>query len=217
MIKRLAQIDYRTQKRRACERGISWLFTFDEWIKWWEDHLGPDWQSKRGKCRGQYVMARFGDLGPYSPENVECILASENSRRANTGENSIRAIVTNQIALGIFMTSGTNQEVADLFGVKIGIVSAIKRRAAYKDATNGLTHPKRKRGLEGDKHPGHKLTDENVKFIRSTSKTARELAAIFKVSRGHIYDIRNNRRRTEGQSIRTRTRIWLTAPYDVTS
>jgi len=35
--------------------------------------LGPDWLEKRGRGKSEYVMARKGDIGPYSPENVECL------------------------------------------------------------------------------------------------------------------------------------------------
>jgi hypothetical protein len=65
-------------KRSAKERHIGFKFTYEEWVAWWETNLGPDWINKRGCKRGQYVMARKGDKGPYAPWNVECVTCSEN-------------------------------------------------------------------------------------------------------------------------------------------
>lgn len=60
------------------KRGIKFQFTYEEWVAWWEKHLGPDWFEKRGPQFNKYVMARYGDKGPYAPWNVKCILAGEN-------------------------------------------------------------------------------------------------------------------------------------------
>jgi hypothetical protein len=68
---------FRVQKRSAIKvRGISWELTFDEWIKVWIDsgHL-----HERGRKRGQYVMARFRDQGPYSASNVKIVTCSQNN------------------------------------------------------------------------------------------------------------------------------------------
>lgn len=57
---------YKQQARQAKHRGIEWQFTFESWMQLWNEsgkfHL-------RGKGTGKYVMARRGDLGPYSPDN----------------------------------------------------------------------------------------------------------------------------------------------------
>jgi hypothetical protein len=51
----------------ANHRKIPFLFTFETWIKMWEDsgklHL-------RGQGKDSYCMARHNDVGPYSPDNV---------------------------------------------------------------------------------------------------------------------------------------------------
>src|ERR1700735_4557071 len=69
---------YKRQVYRAKERNIEFNFSYEEWVKWWENNLGPDWLQKRGIRSGQYCMARFKDKGPYSIENVECITNNEN-------------------------------------------------------------------------------------------------------------------------------------------
>jgi hypothetical protein len=82
---------YRTQKCHALKRKdrngnpIEWLFTFDEWIDLW---LKSGKWHQRGYRRGQYCMARFGDVGPYAPWNVEIKLHSENVGEGRKGRPS---------------------------------------------------------------------------------------------------------------------------------
>jgi hypothetical protein len=56
---------FNNQKCNAKKRGISFEFTFDEWVEWWGDEI-----NSRGCGAGQYVMARISDSGPYHPSNV---------------------------------------------------------------------------------------------------------------------------------------------------
>ena len=76
----------------ARSRGIEFLFTFEEWLKVWEDALGPDWMSKRGVGKGKHVMARFKDEGPYAPGNVEIITHPENVRTRKMSEKFISTV-----------------------------------------------------------------------------------------------------------------------------
>jgi hypothetical protein len=68
---------YLAQRISAKDRGIEWRFSFEEWLKVWTDsgHL-----AERGRGRGRYVMARLGDVGPYSAGNVEIIPYEKNCR-----------------------------------------------------------------------------------------------------------------------------------------
>jgi hypothetical protein len=85
---RRARRAYSTQKSNTLKRKdrngnpIEWLFTFDEWIEIW---LKSGHWHQRGNRRGQYCMARFGDVGPYAPWNVEIKLHSENTIEAQKG------------------------------------------------------------------------------------------------------------------------------------
>lgn len=65
------------QRRNARQRGIEWLLSFDDWWSIWRE--SGHWES-RGIARGQYVMARRGDAGPYSSGNVSIELATKNCR-----------------------------------------------------------------------------------------------------------------------------------------
>lgn len=59
------------------------LFSFEEWVKWWEDNLGPDWLKKRGVLKVNYVMCRKADKGHYHPDNVYCATSSQNMTDSN--------------------------------------------------------------------------------------------------------------------------------------
>jgi hypothetical protein len=70
---------YIVQRSNAAKRNIPWEFTFESWWKIWED--SGKWEQ-RGNRRGQYVMSRHDDYGPYSPENVEIKLIEDNSKES---------------------------------------------------------------------------------------------------------------------------------------
>lgn len=69
---------YVAQRFRALQRGIPWKFTFPSWWALWQ--RSGKW-NERGV--GKYVMARFGDTGPYSPDNVEIVTQAKNIRDAH--------------------------------------------------------------------------------------------------------------------------------------
>lgn len=76
------------QKTSAKNRNIDWQFTFKEWSDWW----GNDIQY-RGCKKGQLVMARKGDTGPYHPNNVikqECGANTAEMRERVKGNGSNR-------------------------------------------------------------------------------------------------------------------------------
>jgi hypothetical protein len=75
---------YHSHRRGAEKRGIDFLFSFDEWWDMWQN--SGHWEE-RGTKNGQYVMARKGDVGPYSVSNVDIILASQNISDAHKGKS----------------------------------------------------------------------------------------------------------------------------------
>jgi hypothetical protein len=74
--------DYATHKSHAKQRGVEFKMTFDEWLSVWTD--SGHW-NERGHRRGCYVMARYGDVGPYAVDNVKIILHEANSVEGRTG------------------------------------------------------------------------------------------------------------------------------------
>ena len=67
------RLAYRQQRNNAISREIPWEFTLISWLLKWDGRL-----HKRGRCNGNLVMARFGDVGPYSPENTKIVTCNEN-------------------------------------------------------------------------------------------------------------------------------------------
>ena len=57
---------YIAQRRNARVRGIAWEFTF---ATWWDVWVTSGKWELRGRWTG-YEMARYGDVGPYSPSNI---------------------------------------------------------------------------------------------------------------------------------------------------
>jgi hypothetical protein len=127
--KEIAFARYTAQRHHCLNRGIPFKFTYEEWTRWWFNHLGPDWLNKRGRRKGQYCMARKGDLGPYEAGNVDCVLASKNcSDRAVNGTAS-------------------------------------------------------RTGIPGRANGRAKLTEDQVRKIRASRKSQRQLAAKYNISK----------------------------------
>lgn len=80
---------YRTHIYNANVRGIEMLFSFEEWLKEWED---SGRLLERGRRKGQYVMARINDEGHYGPGNVKIITHSENIREKKYKDSQREAI-----------------------------------------------------------------------------------------------------------------------------
>ncbi len=80
---RTRKIKYSHAKAYAKKRGIPWHFNYPTWWRiWCESGL---WEM-RGIKRDQYVMARFGDEGPYASWNVRICLSGENVSEAQLGK-----------------------------------------------------------------------------------------------------------------------------------
>jgi hypothetical protein len=73
---------YYEQRGQAKGRGIEWQFTYESWIAWWGEDI-----VNRGPRKGQLVMARFGDTGPYHPDNVRKLTAEENVIEGHFGKS----------------------------------------------------------------------------------------------------------------------------------
>jgi hypothetical protein len=78
---RLYQGQYDNAKQCAKQRGIDWQFTYATWTAWWSEDI-----TKRGPYKGQLVMARHNDVGPYHPNNVRKATCQENGREGQLGK-----------------------------------------------------------------------------------------------------------------------------------
>ena len=66
---------YTRQRHNAIARGIEWKFSLWSWWQFWQE--SGKW-SKRGRGGNRYVMCRFGDVGPYSPDNCYIATSTKN-------------------------------------------------------------------------------------------------------------------------------------------
>ena len=82
-----------TQISNADRRGIEFRLTFEEWLQVWQD---SGRLSERGRKKGQYVMSRCGDEGPYAIGNVKIALGADNVR-----EGAVRIVLTDESRLKI--------------------------------------------------------------------------------------------------------------------
>lgn len=114
---------YRGHASGAKQRGIPFLLSFAEWMEIWNQ--SGKWEQ-RGKCVGQYVMARHGDVGPYSEANVSIILASQNVHDANVAP--IDPIPYEWVYRP---HSGSKPYEARLFGQHIGFFKTVTEAEVY--------------------------------------------------------------------------------------
>jgi len=77
---------YRSQKDKAAVRGINFLLSFEEWLDIW---TRSGFLSERGRLSEAYCMARFGDVGPYSRDNVKIIKTKENCSERIASDKTI--------------------------------------------------------------------------------------------------------------------------------
>lgn len=70
------------QRAAAKMRGVAFDLTFEQWFAIWS-RSGK--LSDRGCKTGQYVMARYNDVGPYAVGNVKIIRHAENTQEGRFG------------------------------------------------------------------------------------------------------------------------------------
>ena len=74
------KIAYTSQKHTARKRDIPFLLSFEEWVDIWQS---SGKLAERGRGSDKYCMARHGDIGPYSINNVSIITNHENLSLGN--------------------------------------------------------------------------------------------------------------------------------------
>src|ERR1035437_8016006 len=83
------------QRKKARKRGIRFLLTFAEWLKIWQD---SGRLRERGRCRGEDVMSRPGDRGPYAVGNVKIVTVEANIIEGKLGKKANRQARANMSA-----------------------------------------------------------------------------------------------------------------------
>src|SRR5215813_2813031 len=104
--------------------------------------LGPDWLEKRGRGKSEYVMARKGDIGPYSPENVECLTNTQNHQarhpNGSVARGEIKSTLTEKQAKEIYLVTDKLKNLAQRYSVGITAIESIKRGKTWKHITKDL-------------------------------------------------------------------------------
>ena len=84
-------------------------------------------------------MARKGDTGPYSPENVDCITINRNHREFKHFNQKL----DDEMARWIYKSTLSKPALAALYRVDTSTITDIKRRHTWAHATDGLGPPGR--------------------------------------------------------------------------
>ncbi len=131
------------QRIGAKKRGIGFEFTYEQWIIWWKKHLGDNWFEKRGRGSHQYVMARYGDKGPYSLTNVRCATGAQNRNEGLSNKDRRYAKLTEEQVRIIYLKikngpRGTALSMAEKFKVTDGTVWNIARKLTWRHVTDLL-------------------------------------------------------------------------------
>lgn len=99
-------------------RSILWLFNYITWWKKWCE--SGKWNERGRNSPDNYVMARYGDKGPYSYNNTKIITHAENTREAQLGRkhteeakrNMAEAKLGNKNSLGYKHTNKSKQKIS---------------------------------------------------------------------------------------------------------
>lgn len=179
------------QRWAAARREIEFLLTFEEWLKIWED---SGFLHLRGKGKGKYCMARYGDIGAYEVSNVKiipfCDNVSEGQKdkpKSQSHRDKIGAAGRKRI--GEKRPPRTDVHRANLSTANMGHTVSAETRVKIGAANKGKRHPftaeqrvassqrallreakRRKLGLKTKRNP--KLGEENN---RSKFKTPQVL------------------------------------------
>ena len=83
---------YSCQKSKAKHRGVEFTLTFEEWWDIWEQ--SGKWEQ-RGCRKGQYVMSRYNDTGPYAVGNVFIQSCEDNHKQVQLTDE-VRKVMRNK-------------------------------------------------------------------------------------------------------------------------
>ena len=117
--------------RHSLSRGISFNLSYEDWLEMWL--VSGKWPN-RGKESGQYVMCRFGDVGPYSKRNCYIGTVEQNNRDRWKDIEKIDDSKSAQIYEMYTTTNATQKEIGKHFSVDQSYVSRIINKLRKKNA-----------------------------------------------------------------------------------
>lgn len=136
---------FHKHKARATALEIPFLFSFEQWCSWWETNLGPDWLKKRGIKKDQYHMARPGDIGPYSPENVKCVTCSQNiseqhhpaCEKGSNAKLTLEQVIEIRSVYVPFSRENSGYALSKKYGVTRAAIARCVRGETWRDERAG--------------------------------------------------------------------------------
>ena len=145
---------YRTAIYNAKVRGVLFKLTFAQWFYIWQK--SGHWEE-RGFRKGQYVMARKGDKGPYAVGNVDIVTVTENNSSkvySVTTRAKIGAVhVGKKYWLGRKRTEATKAKISlTNTGLRTGFKHSKKTREKMR-----RSHLKRNRLIAKEHHASKRL------------------------------------------------------------
>lgn len=165
--------------------------------------------------RYSYVLATGHIIGPqdvvmHSCDNPTCVnpahlsvgTQAENQfekyrkgrARIPAGEKSVHAKLTEAQATAIMADARPYAEIAAEYGVAPATVGDIKNRKSWKVVENPIVLKAKRRGMRGETQWQARLTADDVRTIRASKESGKELARRFGVSPQTICDIRKGRK-----------------------
>ena len=145
---------FNAQKAGAKRRAIPFLLTFEQWLEVWTQ--SGHWHE-RGRKRGQYVMARPGDQGPYELGNVEIVRSETNLRskklsaearakvsRANLGRPSpLRGVKRLAETIAKMRAANLGKKASEAARAKMGLANLGRRHTTETCAKISAANYKR--------------------------------------------------------------------------
>lgn len=151
--------------------------------------------------KGMVIMHSCDRPGCVNPDHLRVGTYLENSRdmiakgRAydQRGENASGAILTATEAAAILEDARTYAEIAKDYGIVASTVGSLKQRVSWQNVKVEKVAKAKKIGMRGETQWQAKLTVADVRFIRSSDISGKELAAKFSVTPQAITNIRKRR------------------------
>lgn len=132
ILKRLRD-SYFWHKNDAKRRGIGFEFTVDEWMEEW---ISSGKMLQRGCRKGQYVMARYNDIGPYRAGNIHIITVEENMREmwGNSEKTKLMRKRMSESHVGLKHSDASKKKMSE---VKMGHEVSVETRLKMSQAIKG--------------------------------------------------------------------------------
>lgn len=142
---------YRVHKAGAKRRVIDFNLTFEEWWSWWQE---TGHYLERGVGKGKYVMARYGDAGPYELGNIFCCTQEQNVSMAQTGKPK----------------PCSEEMKAHLSNIKKGIPKSEETRKRMSEAAKGRPKSEQHRAKLSEANKGKTIANEVKQRISKSLK-----------------------------------------------